>query len=96
MTETTTTTIHLTLHVDPEALGGSNAPASSAEIRRYQEILHDEILGLYPQAGVLFVTSGREEYLVDGEHDDGLRDQIHELEEAAVEGRLGEWQDSLA
>ena len=62
-----TTDIHLTLRVDREALGGSNAPASSTEVERYQGILRDEIRGLYPQAEVRFVTSaGREEYLVDG------------------------------
>ena len=90
------TEIHLTLHTGREALGGANSPASSTEVERYQEILRGEILGLYPQATVLFVSASREEYLIDGAPDDGLRDQIHELEETAVEGRCGEWQDPAA
>lgn len=85
--------IAITLYTDPEALGGSNSPASKGEVERYQEILERAIIDIYPQAEVRFVTGGREEYLVNDLEDRLLRDEVNALEERAVEGNYGEWQD---
>jgi len=79
---------------DRESLGSSNAPASTTEVERFNEILREQIAGLYPDAEIVFLTQGlRSVSVFADEFEDDTADTCRQILEDAVEGKFGEWQD---
>lgn len=65
---------------------------TTADLESFENLLKTSILEAHPEAEVYYLNhDGHSQYLVDEEEDYALRTEILAIQEAVLEGRLGEW-----